>query len=191
MEWTRIYSPGGEAEQFPNASPVPANMLHAATARRRSNHRYIQHGYVHPAHMQPHGMPAAQGIVKRDFDRTAAGGRISLFVDVGFDDSTPINATVFMLDNPIVQGGLLSFMLGLGLSGLVRLFPAPALTSLVPPVIFVTSYVATYQQVPTFPPVGAVNKIFYIAWWPRWLDSSSTSLGPQSWTECSDWSCWH
>jgi len=34
---------------------------------------------------------------------------------------------------------------------------------LVPPAVFLASYVATYQQVPTFPPVGAVNKIFYIA----------------------------
>jgi hypothetical protein len=88
---------------------------------------------------------------------------MGLFVDVGFDDSTPINATVFMLDNPIVQAALLCFMLGLGLSGFVRLFPAPALTSLVPPAVFLASYVTTYQQVPTFPPVGAVNKIFYIA----------------------------
>jgi hypothetical protein len=88
---------------------------------------------------------------------------MGLFVDVGFYDSTPINATVFMLDNPIVQAALLCFMFGLGLSGLVRLFPAPALTSLVPPAVFLTSYVVTYQQVPTFPPVGAVNKIFYIA----------------------------
>ena len=31
------------------------------------------------------------------------------------------------------------------------------------PSVFLASYVLTYQQVPTFPPVGATNKIFYIA----------------------------
>ena len=62
-----------------------------------------------------------------------------------------------------MQTALICFILGLGLSGLVRLVPAPSLASLVPPAVFLASYVATYQQVPTFPPVGAVNKIFYIA----------------------------
>jgi hypothetical protein len=33
----------------------------------------------------------------------------------------------------------------------------------VSPSVFLASYVLTYQQVPTFPPVGATNKIFYIA----------------------------
>jgi hypothetical protein len=108
-------------------------------------------------------MIAAVGIIKRDLDRTVGGGSMSLFGDVGLDDSTPINVTVFMLHNPIVQAALICFMLGLGLSGLVRLVPAPSLASLVPPTVFLTSYAATYQQVPSFPPVGAVNKIFYIA----------------------------
>jgi hypothetical protein len=68
-----------------------------------------------------------------------------------------------MLDNPILEAALICFMLGLALAGLVRLIPAPPVASLVPTVVFLTSYVITYQQVPTFPPVGAVNKIFYIA----------------------------
>jgi hypothetical protein len=68
-----------------------------------------------------------------------------------------------MLDNPIVRAALICFMLGLALSGLVRLIPAPPVASLVPTAVFLTSYVMTYQHVPTFPPVGAVNKIFYIA----------------------------
>jgi hypothetical protein len=71
--------------------------------------------------------------------------------------------TVFMLDNPIVRAALVCFTLGLALSGLVRLIPAAPVASLVPPAVFLTSYVMTYQQVPTFPPIGAVNKIFYIA----------------------------
>ena len=39
------------------------------------------------------GMIAVVGIIKRDLDRTAGGGSMSLFGDVGFDDSTPINVT--------------------------------------------------------------------------------------------------
>ena len=35
--------------------------------------------------------------------------------------------------------------------------------STVLPIIFLASYVVTYQQVPAFPPVGSTNKIFYIA----------------------------
>jgi len=68
-----------------------------------------------------------------------------------------------MLDNPILQAALICFMLGLALAGLVRLIPAPSVASLVPTVVFLSSYVMTYHQVPAFPPVGAVNKIFYIA----------------------------
>jgi hypothetical protein len=37
-----------------------------------------------------------------------------------------------------------------------------ALGSMVSPSVFLASYVLTYQQVPTFPPIGARNKIFYI-----------------------------
>jgi len=68
-----------------------------------------------------------------------------------------------MLDNPIVRAAVVCFTLGLALSGLVRLIPAVPVAVWVPPAVFLTSYVITCQQVPTFPPVGAVNKIFYIA----------------------------
>jgi len=110
----------------------------------------------------------------RDLDRTSCqdrsaplgdavgDGSVRLLGDLSFDDSKSINATVFMLDNPIVWAALICFMLGLTLSGLVRLIPVPPVASLVPTAVFLTSYVMTYQQVPTFPPVGAVNKIFYI-----------------------------
>ena len=68
-----------------------------------------------------------------------------------------------MLENPIFVAALVSFLLGFGLSGLVRILPVLALGSIVSPSVFLASYVLTYQQVPTFPPVGATNKIFYIA----------------------------
>jgi hypothetical protein len=68
-----------------------------------------------------------------------------------------------VLENPIFVAALVCFLLGLGLSGLVRILPVSALGSAVSPSVFLASYVLTYQQVPTFPPIGATNKIFYIA----------------------------
>ena len=73
-----------------------------------------------------------------------------MFDNLGFDNSKLINATVFMLDNPIAQAALICFALGLVLSGLVRLIPAAPAASLVPTAVFLTSYVMTYQQVPNF-----------------------------------------
>ena len=83
--------------------------------------------------------------------------------NAGFNHPTPIDATVFMLDNPIARAALICFMFGLVLSGLVRLIPVAAFASLVPAGVFLTSYVVTYEQVPPLPPVGAVDKIFYVA----------------------------
>jgi hypothetical protein len=68
-----------------------------------------------------------------------------------------------VLENPIFVAALICFLLGLGLSGLVRILPVSALGSVVSPSVFLASYVLTYRQVPTFPPIGATNKIFYIA----------------------------
>jgi hypothetical protein len=68
-----------------------------------------------------------------------------------------------MLGNPIALAALICFLLGLALSGLARLSPTATLQPLVSPVVFLISYVLAYQQVPPFPPIGATNKIFYIA----------------------------
>ncbi len=68
-----------------------------------------------------------------------------------------------MLDNPITFAALICFLLGLVFSGLMRFVRRSAVDSTVLPVIFLASYVVTYQQVPPFPPVGSTNKIFYIA----------------------------
>jgi hypothetical protein len=68
-----------------------------------------------------------------------------------------------MLENPIILAALICFLLGLVLSGLARIVPGPTIASAVLPIIFLASYVLTYQQVPDFPPIGATNKIFYIA----------------------------
>jgi hypothetical protein len=58
---------------------------------------------------------------------------------------------------------LICFVLGLVLSGLVRIVSVPAVASIVLPIIFLGSYSVTYQQVPPLPPVGSTSKIFYIA----------------------------
>jgi hypothetical protein len=67
-----------------------------------------------------------------------------------------------VLENPIIVAALICFVLGLALSGLVRIVPGSSLPSMVLPIVFIASYVLTYQQVPSFPPLGATNKIFYI-----------------------------
>jgi hypothetical protein len=58
---------------------------------------------------------------------------------------------------------LICFLLGVGLSGLARIVPGSTIASAVLPVIFLASYVLTYQQVPDFFPIGSANKIFYVA----------------------------
>jgi hypothetical protein len=68
-----------------------------------------------------------------------------------------------VLENPIVLAALICFLIGLVLPGFVRLIRCPAIASTVLPIVFLASYVFTYGQVPTFPPVGSTNKIFYIA----------------------------
>ena len=68
-----------------------------------------------------------------------------------------------MLENPIILAALICILLGLVLSGLARVVPGSTIASAVLPIIFLASYVLTYQQVPDFPPIGATNKVFYIA----------------------------
>src|ERR1700759_3480723 len=67
-----------------------------------------------------------------------------------------------MLDNPIALAALICFLLGVLLAGLARIVRHSAVTSIVLPIIFLASYIVTYQQVPPFPPVGSTNKVFYI-----------------------------
>jgi hypothetical protein len=91
-----------------------------------------------------------------------------------------------MLDNPIAWAAPICFLLGLVLSGSRGSLTLPALGSLVPPAVFLASYVLTYQQVLPFPPIGATNRIFYIALSGPLVDSSSTCCRQaQCWTDCS------
>ena len=46
-----------------------------------------------------------------------------------------------MLENPILLAALICFLLGLALSGLVRIVPGSTLASMVLPIVFLASYV--------------------------------------------------
>ena len=68
-----------------------------------------------------------------------------------------------LIDNPFAPTLLACLAVGLALSLLARLGTSPLAASLVAPVVFLVAYVATYQDVPDFPPVGSTNKIFFVA----------------------------
>jgi hypothetical protein len=68
-----------------------------------------------------------------------------------------------LIDNPFAPTLLVCLAAGLALSLLARLGTSPLPASLVAPVVFLVAYVASYQDVPDFPPVGSTNKIFFIA----------------------------
>ena len=57
-----------------------------------------------------------------------------------------------MLENPIILAALICFLLGLVLSGLARVVPGSTIASAVLPIIFLASYIITYQQVPPLSP---------------------------------------
>ena len=57
-----------------------------------------------------------------------------------------------MLENPIILAALICFLLGLVLSGLARVVPGLTVASAVLPIIFLASYIITYQQMPDFSP---------------------------------------
>jgi len=67
-----------------------------------------------------------------------------------------------LFDNPIVLTVALCFGAGLVLAALARGIRIAWIAGLVPALVFLVAYVATYQKVPPFPPVGSVNKVFYI-----------------------------
>jgi hypothetical protein len=57
-----------------------------------------------------------------------------------------------MLDNPIALAALICFLLGVLLSGLARIVRQSVVASIVLPIIFLASYIVTYQQVPVVAP---------------------------------------
>ncbi|MBN9529601.1 MAG: hypothetical protein J0H82_25555 [Alphaproteobacteria bacterium] len=67
-----------------------------------------------------------------------------------------------LFDNPFVLTVALCFGAGLVAAAITRALGARA-AGLAPVAVFFTGYVATYQKIPPFPPVGSTNKVFYAA----------------------------
>jgi hypothetical protein len=64
----------------------------------------------------------------------------------------------------LMIGVVLAALAGLAVGGGLRFFRLkPMFMGLAASAAFLLAYVVTYNKVPSFPPVGAVNKIFYIA----------------------------
>ncbi len=68
-----------------------------------------------------------------------------------------------LLNNPVALMLVAPAAAGLVIGGLLRLTASSLPASLSAPAVFLVAYVSTYQQVPSFPPLGSVNKIFYVA----------------------------
>ena len=66
------------------------------------------------------------------------------------------------LDSPFSPSSEPASSPALTFSLLARLVRTPWPASLVAPIVFIVAYYLTYDKNPTFPPVGATNKIFYI-----------------------------
>ena len=62
----------------------------------------------------------------------------------------------------LIASALVAMAVTLVLSGILRWRKIVSPTDFLLPVAFLGSYWLTYNKVPTFPPVGAVNKIFYL-----------------------------
>jgi hypothetical protein len=67
-----------------------------------------------------------------------------------------------LLNSPFSPVVGICLVTGLTLSLLARLVRGPWATQLVAPIVFMVAYYLTYDKIPTFPPAGATNKIFYI-----------------------------
>jgi hypothetical protein len=68
-----------------------------------------------------------------------------------------------IVNNPFAPVLAACLVAALILAGAARFAKLRLAATLAPPVIFLVGYVATYQKIPPFPPVGASNKVFYVA----------------------------
>ena len=68
-----------------------------------------------------------------------------------------------IVNNPFAPVLAACLAAALILAGAARFAKLRLAATLAPPVIFLVGYVATYQKIPPFPPVGASNKVFYVA----------------------------
>ena len=68
-----------------------------------------------------------------------------------------------IVNNPFAPILAACLVAALVLAVISRLTQLRWVATLAAPVVFLVAYVATYQKVPPFPPVGASNKVFYVA----------------------------
>jgi len=68
-----------------------------------------------------------------------------------------------ILNNPFAPVLAVSLVAALVLAVIARLTRSCFVATLAAPMVFLVAYVATYQKIPPFPPVGASNKVFYVA----------------------------
>jgi hypothetical protein len=68
-----------------------------------------------------------------------------------------------ILNNPFAPVLATSIAAALVLAAAARLTGSGWISTLAAPVVFLAGYVSTYQKIPPFPPVGASNKVFYVA----------------------------
>ncbi|MGO4569821.1 hypothetical protein AB4Z52_33505 [Rhizobium sp. 2YAF20] len=63
----------------------------------------------------------------------------------------------------LIVSALAVMIVALALSAILRWRGSVAPTDLLPATAFLAAYVLVYNKIPAFPPVGAVNKVFYLA----------------------------
>jgi hypothetical protein len=68
-----------------------------------------------------------------------------------------------IVNNPFAPILAACLVAALVLAVISRLTQLRWVATLAAPIVFLIAYVATYQKVPPFPPVGASNKVFYVA----------------------------
>lgn len=100
-----------------------------------------------------------------------------------------------IVDSPFVPVLAASVFAALVLAVAARLSMSRTVITLAAPAVFLVSYVVTYQKIPPFPPVGAANKVFYVALavtlcalaldafapLPRWTLAGLSSLVAAGW----------
>src|SRR5277367_6356367 len=69
----------------------------------------------------------------------------------------------FIVDNPFAPVLLACLVTAAIFSTASWLTKWAWLATIAVPAVFLVAYVSTYQKIPPFPPVGAANKVFYVA----------------------------
>ncbi|RBP07283.1 hypothetical protein DFR50_1287 [Roseiarcus fermentans] len=68
-----------------------------------------------------------------------------------------------IVDSPFLPVLSACVIVALAFAAAARLSGSRTAATLAAPAVFLVAYVVTYQKIPTFPPVGAANKVFYVA----------------------------